>query len=399
MSYVLNSNGKFQWRQQPQTGAGAGGLIDVGALYNEYNKAYAAWQNANQTPEDKADNPFDFSGYNNRITLALSQNKQIQDKIDSDNALALAKETKAMQQAAAQQARADKIKDDLKKEEDRLREEARKRQAGEQAATYLETTAGTRSKENEKRINELYGGLKASQKTMLDEILANMETDFQNAATAVGAEGERFQKDFRAGTSYQGVPISQLSVESNPLLASLQQQGAGTEEVDAATELSRQTSKATSDLEKWAIAQLNTQQQNYDSATLNAGRAAMAASLQGLAQRKPQVAADFQKSYQTNISDLETKESEARSTSQKEIDALLDEAAKIRANTVVEVGTTPVVGSAASRKEQVALAPTQYANFGQAVKALNPNFNPKTAGKTAVDAFPALAKAFGKGKK
>ena len=398
MSYVLNSKGKFQWRQ-PQTGAGAGGSIDVGALYKEYNKAYADWQNANPAPEDKADNPFDFSGWNNRIDIALKQNKQIQDKLDSDNALALAKENKAMQQAAASQARADKIKEDAKKEEDRLREEARKRQAGEQAATYLETTAGTRSKENEKRINELYGGLKASQKTMLDEILANMETDFQNAATAVGAEGERFQKDFRAGTSYQGVPISQLSVESNPLLASLQQQGAGTEEVNAATELSRQTSKATSDLEKWAIAQLNTQQQNYDAATLNAGRAAMAASLQGLAQRKPQVAADFQKSYQENISDLDVKESDARDTSQKEIDALLDEAAKIRANTVVDVGTAPKVGSAASRKEQVALAPTQYANFAQAVKALNPDFNPKTSGKTAVDAFPALAKAFGKGKK
>ena len=398
MSWQINSNGKFQWRQ-PQINNGSGGLIDVGALYNEYNKAYADWQNANPAPEDKADNPFDFSGWNNRIDIALKQNSQVQDKLDSDNALALARETKAMQQAAAAQARADKIKEDAKKEEDRLREEARKRQAGEQAATYLETTAGTRSKENEKRINELYGGLKASQKTMLDDILANMETDFQNAATTVGAEGERFQKDFRAGTSYQGVPISQLSVESNPLLASLQQQGAGTEEVNAATELSRQTSKATSDLEKWAIAQLNTQQQNYDTSTLNAGRAAMAASLQGLAQRKPQVAADFQKSYQESISDLDVKESDARDTAQKEIDALLDEAAKIRANTVVDTGTAPKVGSAASRKEQVALAPTQYANFAQAVKALNPNFNPKTSGKTAVDAFPALAKAFGKGKK
>ena len=58
MSWQINSNGKFQWRQ-PQINNGSGGLIDVGALYNEYNKAYADWQNANPAPEDKADNPFE----------------------------------------------------------------------------------------------------------------------------------------------------------------------------------------------------------------------------------------------------------------------------------------------------------------------------------------------------
>jgi hypothetical protein len=89
-------------------------------------------------------------------------------------------------------------------------------------------------------------------------------------------------------------------------------------------------------------------------------------------------------------------EAAAQGTSDTNIEKLITEAANIRAKTIAETGTTPVAGSKDARMQAVATAPSQYANFAEAVKALNPNFDAKKTGKTAVQAFPELAKAFGK---
>jgi isopentenyl diphosphate isomerase/L-lactate dehydrogenase-like FMN-dependent dehydrogenase len=146
------------------------------------------------------------------------------------------------------------------------------------------------------------------------------------------------------------------------------------------------------------MGQLGVGQQNYEAGVQNANSQALQAALQNLATRKSQVGTSFQSGYQTELDKIAADQASAQSDSDAAIQKLIDEAANIRAKTIAETGITPVAGSKEARLQAVAEAPSQYANFAQAVKALNPNFNAKKSGKTAVQAFPELAKAFGKKK-
>jgi hypothetical protein len=222
-----------------------------------------------------------------------------------------------------------------------------------------------------------------------------LETDTATAGKTITDAGEQYTQSFKPSVGYTA-PVTTLNVADNPLIASLQQQGAGTEQVQAATNLAQQTAGATSDLQKWAMSQLGVGQQNYESATQNANAQALAAALQNLATRKSQVGTSFQSDYQTQLDKIAADSAAAQNTSDTNIEKLITEAANIRAKTIAETGPTPVAGSKNSRMQDVAMAPSNYANFAAAVKGLNPNFDPKKAGKTAVQAFPELAKAFGK---
>jgi hypothetical protein len=241
----------------------------------------------------------------------------------------------------------------------------------------------------------LYGGLQTSAKDRLDLLLKQLETDTATAEKAVTGAGEQFTKSFKPSVGYTA-PVTTLNVAENPLIAALQQQGAGTEEVQAATNLAQQTAGATSDLQKWAMGQLGVGQQNYEAAVQNVNAQALQAALQNLATKKSQSGTAFQSDYQTQLDKIATAESAAQTTSDAEIQKLINEAANIRAKTIAETGPTPVAGSKEARTQAVATAPSQYANFAAAVKALNPNFDAKKSGKTAEQAFPELAKAFGK---
>jgi hypothetical protein len=246
-------------------------------------------------------------------------------------------------------------------------------------------------------MSDLYGGLQTSAKDRLDLMLKQLETDTATAGKTITDAGEQYTQSFKPSVGYTA-PVTTLNVAENPLIASLQQQGAGTERVKAATDLAQQTAGATSDLQKWAMGQLNVGQQNYEAGMQNVNAQALQAALQNLATRKSQVGTSFQSDYQTQLDKIAADAAAAQSTSDTNIEKLITEAANIRAKTIAETGTTPVAGSKNSRMEDVAMAPSNYANFAAAVKGLNPNFDPKKAGKTAVQAFPELAKAFGKKK-
>ena len=337
--------------------------------------------------------PYFNKQYENQIAIADSVNSQI--KATYDAAYAQYQSQVNADAAASRKAEADR----RQAEAERLKtiETARARAAGESAATFLESSAASQKATADKRIEDLYGGLQTSAKDRLDLMLKQLETDTATAEKSVTGAGEQFTKSFKPSVGYTA-PVTTLNVAENPLLAALQQQGAGTEEVQAATNLAQQTAGATSDLQKWAMGQLGVGQQNYEAAVQNANAQALQAALQNLATRKSQVGTSFQSDYQTQLDKIAADQASAQSTSDAEIQRLITEAADIRAKTIAETGITPAPGSKEARMQAVATAPSQYANFAQAVKALNPNFNAKKSGKTAVEAFPELAKAFGKKK-
>ena len=386
----------WTWDEKKQTyvyvpAAGKGGqdyTQDPG-----YQNVTTILQNANtafqehmaQVKAGKAEyDPNFMKQYESQIAVADSINSEIKAKYDA----ALAQETKGVNAAAsaARKAEADRIK---------AIETARARAAGESSATFLESSAATQKATADKRIGDLYGGLQTGAKDRLDLMLKQLETDTTTAGKTITDAGDAYTKSFKPSMAYTA-PVSTLNVAENPLLAALQQQGAGTEEVQAATDLAKQTAGATSDLQKWAMGQLNVGQQNYEAGMQNVNAQALQAALQNLATKKSQVGTSFQSDYSSQLDKIKADQAAAQGASDAEIQKLINEAAAIRAKTILETGTTPVAGSKEARMQAVATAPSQYANFAEAVKALNPNFDAKKTGKTAVQAFPELAKAFGK---
>jgi len=380
---------QFDYRKDPN-------YQDITLILQQQQKDYQTHLEAVAAGTAELD-PYFNKQYENQIAVADSINSQLKATYDS----AYAQYQKQTNDDAASKRNAANIRRqaEAKAEADRIKaiETARARAAGESAAAFLESSAASRKATADKRIGDLYGGLQTSAKDRLDLLLNQLQTDTAAADKSITDAGEQYTKSFKPSVGYTA-PVTTLNVAENPLLAALQQQGAGTEEVQAATNLAQQTSGATSDLQKWAMSQLGVGQQNYEAAAQNANAQALQAALQNLATRKAQIGTSFQSDYQTQLDKIAADQAAAQSSSDTEINKLIDEAANIRSKIIVETGTTPVVGSREARLQTVAEAPSQYANFAQAVKALNPNFNAKKSGKTAVQAFPQLAKAFGKKK-
>ena len=374
--YVSTGKGGTDYTQDP-------GYQNVTVILQNANKAFQ--EHLAQVKEGKAEyDPNFMKQFETQIAVADSINSQIKAKYDA----ALAQEAKGVNAAAAaaRKAEADRIK---------AIETARARAAGESSAAFLESSAATQKAAADKRIGDLYGGLETSAKDRLDLMIKQLTEDTGTAEKAITGAGEQYAKSFKPSVGYTA-PVTTLNVAESPLIAALQQQGAGTEEVQAATNLAQQTAGATSDLQKWAMGQLGIGQQNYEANVQNINAQALQAALQNLATRKAQIGTGLQTDYQTQLDKIATEQAAAQGTSDAEIQKLINEAAKIRATTIAETGPTPVAGSKEARTQAVAMAPSQYANFAAAVKALNPNFDAKKAGKTAEQAFPELAKAFGK---
>ena len=359
------------------------GYMSVTKILQQQQKDYQAHLESVAAGETDYD-PYFNKQYENQIAVADSVNSQLKATYDAAYAQYQGQVNAAA--AANKKAEADRLK---------AIDTARARAAGESAATFLETSAASQKAAADKRIGDLYGGLQTSAKDRLDLMLKQLETDTGTAEKAITGAGEQYTKSFKPSVGYTA-PVTTLNVAENPLIAALQQQGAGTEEVKAATDLAQQTAGATSDLQKWAMGQLNVGQQNYEGAMQNVNAQALQAALQNLATRKGQVGTSFQSDYMSQLDKIKTDTAAAQGASDAEIQKLINEAAKIRATTIAETGPTPVAGSKDARTQSIATAPSQYANFAAAVKALNPNFDAKKAGKTAEQAFPELAKAFGK---
>jgi hypothetical protein len=214
---------------------------------------------------------------------------------------------------------------------------------GKAGETYLREQAKTRKIDMLKRVAELYDPQQQATKDQLVEVLKNASAAFDLAEQQVGSAQEQYTKNFKGSTAYEGVPISTYSVADNPLLAALRSQGAGTGEVQAATDLARQTGQQTSDLEKYALAQLNTGQLNYGSAQQNAAQMGTMAALQQLGGRRAEVKSGINTQFAEQLAALGKERTAAESDVDTVINDIISRADEMAANTKVDEGKAPVV--------------------------------------------------------
>ena len=226
-----------------------------------------------------------------------------------------------------------------KEEKDRLDKIA----GGKAGETYLREQAKTRKADMLKRVAELYDPQQQATKDQLAQVLKDASSAFDLAEKQVGTAQEQYTKNFKGSTAYEGVPISTYSVADNPLLAALRSQGAGTGEVQAATDLARQTGQQTSDLEKYALAQLNTGQMNYGSAQQNAAQMGTTAALQQLGGRRAEVKSGINTQFAEQLAALGKERTGAESDVDSVIADIISKADEMAATTKVDEGKAPVV--------------------------------------------------------
>jgi hypothetical protein len=220
-------------------------------------------------------------------------------------------------------------------------ERIRNVKGGREAEAFLREQAKTRKAEMLKKVAELYDPQKTKSAEDLKTVLQSASDAFDLAEQQVTQGQDYFAQNFKGSTAYEGVPVSTFNVADNPLLAALQSQGAGTGEVQAATDLARQTAQSTSDLEKWAMSQLNTGQQNYGSAIQNAALMGTTAALRQLGGRRADVETGIKREFASSSASTDAERTAAESKVDETIDELIAEADKIRADTTAKYGDLP----------------------------------------------------------
>ena len=209
---------------------------------------------------------------------------------------------------------------------------------GEAAAQVFESAAGKRTLEGLQRIKELYDPMSQMANDEFATQLDLLSKDFETARGQVQGAGEDFLKSFVDSVAYQNVPITTLEAPTNPLLAALQSQGAGTGEVQAVSDFAKQFATSTSDLGKWAASQLNVGQQNFDVASKRAATGATTAALQGLAGQEPRIKAGMQADLNKRLQDIALQRAQAQESVYARQRDMEDRAAAIRAETLAKYG-------------------------------------------------------------
>ena len=278
------------------------------------------------------------------------------DKANQDAADKVKAETAANAAAAKSASAAAAAK--LKAQQDEL-ERQRKIKGSREAEAFLRQQADQTRASMLQRVAELYDPQKTATEAELTKVLQQANAAFDAAEGQVRAAGEDFTKSFTPSQAYSEIPLSTYTTAANPLLAALQQQGAGTGEVSAATEQANQFMAQQSALEKWAAGQLNVGQQNYDTAVQQAAKGGLAAALQGLAGRRADVASGINKQFADQLAQIEQARTGAQMDIDQKIQDIITEANKTRAETTFEYGNLPKkneAAKAAAKKKKGAAA-------------------------------------------
>jgi hypothetical protein len=294
-------------------------------------------------------------------------------KLDADAAAVKKAEADAERRANAAIAAAKTAAEKAAAEKERIRAI----NAGRQAEKFLREQAENVKTSATERIANLFDPMVAGSEEEKARMLESVGTAFDNSINQVKTAQEQFAANFKPSTAYEGAPVATYSVADNPLLAALQSQGAGTAEVGAATDYARQSAQQTSDLEKWAMSQLNVGQQNYGSAVQNAAQQGTMAGLQQLAARRPEVEAGISKQQQAFLDELNRERAQQTGAADEKYQDLIAEANKIAAGTTADYGNLP--------KEQLDLMPK--------MPTVTPKPTPKAAPKPVVKATPQQAES------
>jgi len=214
-------------------------------------------------------------------------------------------------------------------------------QGGREGEAFLRQQAITRKAEMLQSVADLYDPQQTKSKEDLKTILQQASDAYDMAEKQVGSAQDNYTKNFKASTAYEGIPIATYNVADNPLIASLQQQGAGTGQVDAATDYARQFAGQTSALEKWAAGQLNTGQKNFESAAQNAAQMGTMAALQGLSGRRADVKTGINQQFSDALANIGAERTKATADVNTAIADIIAKADTMRAETSAKYGKLP----------------------------------------------------------
>jgi hypothetical protein len=220
-------------------------------------------------------------------------------------------------------------------------ERIRNIQGGREGEKFLRQQAVARKEEMLKRVAELYDPQQTKNATDLATVLKSASDAFDLAEKQVGAAQADFTKNFKPSTAYEGIPIATYNVADNPLIAALQQQGAGTEQVQAATDYARQFAQQTSGLEKWAAGQLGAGQKNFESAAQNAAQMGTMAALEGLGARRADVKTGINQQFADALAQIGQSKTEALGNVDTTIADIIAKADAMRAETSAKYGKLP----------------------------------------------------------
>jgi len=211
-------------------------------------------------------------------------------------------------------------------------------EGGNAAADLLESSSGRRTLEGLARIKELYDPMEQMTNNEFATQIQLLAEDFKTARGQVTGAEENFMQNFVDSVAYNQVPISTFEAPTNPLLASLKAQGAGTGEVEGVANLAKQFATSTSDLGKWAASQLNVGQQNFDIASKRAATGATTSALQGLAGQEPRIKAGMQADVNKRLQDIAMQRSRAQEDVYNRQRDAEDRANALRAETLSKYG-------------------------------------------------------------
>jgi hypothetical protein len=220
-------------------------------------------------------------------------------------------------------------------------ERIRNVKGGREGEAFLREQAVTRKADMLKRVAELYDPQQTKNAEDLKTILKQASDAYDLAEKQVGEAQTNFQQQFKPSTAYEGIPVATYSVADNPLIAALQQQGAGTGQVDAATNYARQFAEQTSGLEKWAASQLSAGQKNYESAAQNAAQMGTMAALQGLSARRADVKTGIEQQFADALAKIGESRTQASSDVDNVIADIIAKADEMRAKTTSDYGLLP----------------------------------------------------------
>ena len=213
----------------------------------------------------------------NRASQSVETKKQAEARVNTPNLVADFKveDAKRRQAAAA-------------KAEKERQERIWGYQGGMQAARGIRQQAGAYETEAMRKIAEAYD-------PMAGDIESNRAAELQRLSDAIaaaqgqvgGATTEALGAIPQTATAFQGLPLLELQQEQNPLLAALQSQGAGTQEVESQRALDAALAQQLSALSKRSAGQLQAGEQSYLDALRRSATMAGAAGQQYLATQRP----------------------------------------------------------------------------------------------------------------
>lgn len=266
----------------------------------------------------------------NRASMSTETRKMAEARANTPSIVASYKQEEAKRQAKADAAA-------KKAAEERIFG----RRAGNTAARQFEQAARGQYDAALQRIADLYAPETQALGDRESERLQQLANAIESAGGQIGAAEAEFLKYLPTSTAYENVPLVNLPIEENPLIAALQQQGAGTGAVESQRALDLALSQQLQQLGQRAATQTGAAEQSYLDALRRSGVGAAAAGRQYLAQQQPALETSYRSQFDEARSQLAREQAADTAAAEEALRKALLDAAKVRMETTQEFGPVP----------------------------------------------------------